>query len=144
ADQLDRADRRRQVAYELREVLALERAAEDQSQRRVERSDAAPGRGGVRRLRVVDVANAAELAHELESVRDALEGPQRLGDGRVLDPGGARGSRRSRRVLAVVRAGDERLGRQRVVGGEGDPRQIEPARDDRGSRTLEDAQLRVA
>ena len=40
-------------------------------------------------------------------------------------------------------AGDERLSRKRVVGGELDPGKTKPARDDRGVGALEDPQLRV-
>ena len=59
-------------------------------------------------------------------------------------PGRARGGGRRGGVLAVVRAADQRLGRQRVVGRELDPVEPEPARHDLRARALEDAQLRVA
>ena len=62
----------------------------------------------------------------------------------VVDAGGARGGRRGGGVLAVVRAGDARLGGQRVVGGELDAVEPEPARHDLRARALEDAELRVA
>ena len=112
--------------------------------RRVVGRDAAAGRGGVRRFRVVDVPDPAQLADELEPVRDAGEGAQRVGDHSVLDPSGTRGGRRCGCVLAVVRAGDQRLCRQRIVRGELDPRQAGTSGDDRGVRALEDAQLRGA
>ena len=43
-----------------------------------------------------------------------------------------------------MRAGDQRLGGQRVVGGELDAVEPEAARHDLRARTLEDAELRVA
>ena len=111
-----------------REVLAFSRAAEDDVQWiPSERGEAAPGRRDVRRLRVVDVAHAADLGDELEPVRHAREGLQRLRDRLVGDPGGACGSGRCCRVLAVVAAGQARLGRQRVVCGELDARRRSPA-----------------
>jgi hypothetical protein len=51
-------------------------------------------------------------------VRDARERPQRLGDRVVPDSGGTRRCRRRRGVLAVVRAGEQRLGRKRIGGRE--------------------------
>src|SRR5581483_321349 len=80
ADEVDRADVLGEVGRERGEVLALERAAEDEVQRRVVRGDAATSGGGVRRLRIVDIADAAQLAHELEPVRDAGERAQRVRD----------------------------------------------------------------
>ena len=108
------------------------------------RRERAPRRGDVRRLRVVDEAHAGRLADGLEPVRHAGERAQRLGDRVVADPGRARGRGRGGGVLAVVRAADQRLGRQRVVGRELDPVEPEPARHDLRPRALEDAQLRVA
>jgi hypothetical protein len=43
-----------------------------------------------------------------------------------------------------VQAGNQRLGRKRVVGGELDPFEPEPLRDDGERGALEDAQLRGA
>ena len=77
---------------------------------------AAPHGERIRRDRVVDPADAAELAHELEPVRNAGEGAQRLGDRVVLDADGAGRRRRGRRVRTVVPAGNKRLGRKRIVG----------------------------
>ena len=45
---------------------------------------------------------------------DAAERAQRLRDRAVVDPGRSRGRGRRRRVLAVVSAGDQRLGGQVV------------------------------
>ena len=108
-------------------------------QRRVERGERAARGGGVRRLRVVDVAHAVALADELEPVRDAGERAQRLGDRGVVDPGGTRRGRRRRGgVLAVVRARDERLGRaagrRRELDARRRPARAEAARHDRGVR----------
>ena len=144
ADEIDRADVRRQVADEGIEVLALERAAEDEAERRVVGRDPAARGGGVRRLRVVDPANAVQLAHELEPVRDAREGGERLRDGVVGHAGGAGRGGRGGSVLPVVTAGDQRLGGQRVVGGELDPVDFKAARDDLCARPLEDAELGCA
>src|SRR5207247_9180106 len=58
ADEVRTADARAEFAGEWAEVLALHRTAEDEPERRVIRRDAAAGGGRVRRLRVVDVANA--------------------------------------------------------------------------------------
>ena len=102
------------LARELVERLALARAAEDHVQRDVVRGERAAGGGGVRRLRVVDEANAVALGDELEPVLDAGERAQRLGDRLVGEPGGARGGGRGGSVLAVVRAGQARFGRQLV------------------------------
>ena len=88
----DRPNARRERRDELGEVLALGRPAEDEVERRVVGGDPAPRRGGVRRLGVVDVADAVELGDELEPVRDAGEGAQRLGDRVVADAGRARGA----------------------------------------------------
>ena len=122
ADEVDRAHVRPDRGRERREALALQRAAEDQVHRLVRvRGERAPRGGDVRRLRVVDEAHAVDLADVLEPVRHARERPQRLGDRVVADPGRARRGRRGGGVLAVVRAADQRLGRQRVVGRELDP-----------------------
>ena len=56
----------------------------------------------VRRLRVVDIANATQLADELDAVRDALEGPQRPRDRLIVDPSRARRDGGGDGVLAVV------------------------------------------
>ena len=94
------------------------------------------GRLRVRRLGVVDEADAADLADELEPVRDAGEGAERL---RRSPSSGMPAARAAAvgggGVLAVVRAGDARLRGQRVVGGELDAaaasrHRAEPARDD--------------
>ena len=103
-----------EVERKLGVALALAAPAEDDVQRRVVGRDGAPGRSGVRRLRVVHVAHAARLGDQLESMGDAREGLERIRDARVVDAERA-GRRRGRRgVLAVVRAGDARLGRQRI------------------------------
>src|SRR5439155_19150846 len=87
---------------------------------------------------------AVQLAHELEAVRDAWERAERLGDLRIRDAGSACGGGCGGCVLAVVHAADERLGWERVVGGELDPVEAETSRDDPGAGALEDAELRVA
>ena len=154
ADRVDRADVRAERGRERCEVLALARAADDQAQRPVGVGrDPAAGGGDVRRLRVVDVA-----------ARRAARGPARAGAARPgrsrsasRDPflrgaGGAGRGGRGGGVLAVVLAGDQRLGRERVVPAELDPprrarHRPEAARDDRGvvgPLVLEQAQLRVA
>ncbi len=79
------------------------------------RGERAASSGRVGRLRVVDVLDAADLAHELEAVLDSRKRAQRLGDRIICDsdrPGRRRGRRR---VLAVVVAGDQRLGGKRIV-----------------------------
>ncbi len=93
------------------EGLSLLVAAEDQVQRRVVGRERAPRRGGVRRLRVVDPADAPALAHELEPVRNAGEVAQRRGDRWLPGAGRTRGRGRRGGVLAVVCAGERRLGR---------------------------------
>ena len=100
--------------------------------------------GDVGRLRVVDVADAVQLADELEPVGDARECAQSLGDPIVRDPGRPGGGSRGGGVLAVVGAAHQRLRRERIVGGELGAVEVEPARDDLGAGPLEDAQLRVA
>ena len=105
----------------------------------------------VRRLRVVDVTDAPQLADELDPMRDAVEGAQRLGDRGVVDSGRARRRGRGRGVLAVVRAGDAGLGGQLVRARELDAARTrrgrsETPRHDRGvvrRLALEDPQLRV-
>src|SRR5207302_7357683 len=82
----------------------------------------------------------------------AAERSQRRGDRVILDPGRPRRCSGSGRILAIVRAGNERLRGQRIVvreldalGAAGD--YVEAARNDRDVRlglVLEDAQLRVA
>ena len=144
-DDVGRSDVAWQVAGERAEVLSLERAAENEVNRSVVvRSDPASGGGGVGRLRVVDPADAAELSHELEPVRHAGKGAERVGDRLVRDAGGTGGSRRRGCVLAVVAAGDAGLGRKLVVGGELDSAYAEAAWHDLGARPLEDAELCVA
>src|SRR2546430_12307384 len=70
-----------------------------------------PHRGGdVGRLRVVDIANAVQLADELEAVRHSWEGAERVRDLLVVDAGSARCRGRRGGVLAVVPATDQRLG----------------------------------
>ena len=115
-DQVDREDVRADRGRERREVLALERAAEDQVHGLVGVcGERAQGGGHVGRLGVVDVADAVHLAGGLEPVRNAGERPERLRDRVVADAGGARRGGRGSRVLAVVGAAEQRLGRQRVV-----------------------------
>ena len=80
----------RASARELVEALALERSAEDHVQRCVEGCQSAPRGGDVRGLRVVDVADAVDLGHELEPVRHAGERRERLRDLAVADAAGAR------------------------------------------------------
>ena len=87
-------------------------------ERRLERRERAPRGGGVRRLGVVDVADAVDLGDELEPVRHAGERAQRGRDRVVADARRPRRGCRGGRVLPVVRARDQRLGRQHVVGGE--------------------------
>jgi hypothetical protein len=85
-------------------------------------------------------------------VLDAGEGAERLGDRGLVRAGRARRGRGGGGVLAVVRAGDQRLRRERVVGRELDATRrardlAEAARDDGDVRlrlVLEDAQLRRA
>jgi len=77
-------------------------------------------------------------------VRYPRERAQRLGDRVVVHAGGAGRGRGGGGVLAVVRAGDERLRRQRVAGGELDSLEAEAARHDLRPGPLEDAQFRVA
>src|SRR5918911_200508 len=89
-------------------------------------------------------ASSAKDSPFSEPVRDAWERAQRLGDRVVGDAGGARGRGRGGGVLAVVHAGDQRLGRQQVVRAELDPVEAEPARNDLHARALEDPELRVA
>src|SRR5204863_335966 len=67
-----------------------------------------------------------------------------FGDLRIRDAGSACGGGCGGRVLPVVHAADERLGWERVVGGELDPPEAETSRDDPGAGALEDAELRVA
>ena len=151
ADEI-RAVARAERLGEWRVRLALAAAAEDDVQARVGEGRERALRGGdVRGLRVVHVADAAELAHELDAVRHAGEGAERLRDGVVADARRARGRGRGRRVLAVVHARDQRLRRQRVVEAELHPARgarnlAEAARDDGrvvlGLR-LEDPELRV-
>src|SRR5262249_47698514 len=94
-DQVDRADVRADRVRQRTEVLALDRAAKDQVDglRGVGGERSARG-GDVRRLRVVDVADAAALGDELEAVRHALELAQRLRDRVVHDSRSARGGGR--------------------------------------------------
>src|SRR5512146_1563561 len=142
-DQMDRAHVRADRSREGREVLALRRAAEDQMNGLAGiRSKAAQGCGDVRRLAVVDVADAVPLGDELEPVRDAGERSQRLGDRVVTEAGGTRGGGGGRGVLPVVRTADQWLRRQRIVRRELDSLEPGAARDDLGSRALEDSQLR--
>ena len=102
--------------------------------RRRGRRERAQRGGDVRRLRVVDVAHAADRRDLLDAVRDARErrAPARSRRRRRRR---ARGRRGRRCVLAVVRARDRGLRRQRVVAGELDPPRrpgylAEAARDD--------------
>ena len=77
-------------------------------------------------------------------MRDAGERAQRLGDRVVLDPECARDGGRSGCVLAIVSAGDQRLRRERIVGGELDSVEAGAARHDLRAGTLEDAELGIA
>src|SRR5919198_5729871 len=139
------ADIRTEGLRERREVLALARTAEDQVDRLVLVGCECSERGGdVGRLRVVHVANAVELAHELEPVRYAWEGAEGFGDLLVRDPSGARCGGCGGGVLAVVDASDQWLGGQRIVGGELAAVEAEVLRDDLGAGAFEDAELRVA
>ena len=134
ADQVDRAHVRPDRRGERREVLGLRRAAEDQVHRLVGvRLERRQGRGHVRRLRIVDVGDPASLGDQLEPVRNARKGAERLGDRVVRDSGDSCSRSRSGRVLTVVPAADQRLGRQRIVGRERDPVEPEPCAE-RSSR----------
>ena len=108
-------------------------------------------RRDVRRLGVVHEPHATDLPDELDAMRDTLEARKRIGDRLVVDPHRTRGSGRGGGVLTVVRPGDARLGRERIVGRELDARPVpgygaEPARHDRGVRgrlSLEDPELEL-
>ena len=80
------------------------------------------GRLGIRRLRVVDEADAADLADGSSRCGTPGKRAQRLRDRLVADAERAGRRGRGRGVLAVVLAGDPRLGRQLVVGRELDLR----------------------
>src|SRR4029450_10760270 len=132
-------------------ALALAPAAEDHVQRLVVRSDGAPGRGGVRRLRIVHEEDAVRVRNWLEAVCNAREGLERLRGPRVVDA--ERASRRARRrgVLAIVRTGNQRLSGKLVGRRELDPPRLardrfESTGDDGDgvlALVLEDPQLRV-
>ena len=106
--------------------------------------DAGQRRGHVRRLGVVHVADAADLGHELEPVRDAGERAQRIGDLLLRGAQDASGGGRRSCVLAIVPARDQRLRGQRIVRVELRAGQTGAARHDGGARPLEDPQLRGA
>src|SRR5688572_2873702 len=108
----------RSRAREPRERRSLEASAEDETEARRVRGERLYRGLRIRRLRVVDEANAIDLAYELETMGHALEGAQAFGDRVVGDPGGACGGGRGRGVLPVVSPEDRRLGRQLVVGRE--------------------------
>ena len=120
-------------------------------QRRVEGRERAPGGGGVRRLGVVDVADAVDLGDELEPVRDA--GERRSAAAIASSP------RPAARAAAVAAAAFSRLCAPGISGSAGSsssaensirrprPGRAEPARHDRdilGGLVLEDPQLGVA
>jgi hypothetical protein len=120
-------------------------------QRLVVRRDRTARGGRVRRLGVVDEADAADLGHLLEAMRHAREGAKPLRDLLLGRSGGARRRCGGGGVLPVVPPGDPRLRRQRVFGRELDaPRRSRVAEASRhdggvvGALVLEDAQLRVA
>ena len=135
-----------------RVALALAAPAENDVQRRVVGRDGAPGRSGVRRLRVVHVAHAVRLGDRLQAMGDAREGlealrrcARRRSRARAPRPSPPRRSRGCARPgCAARRAADRRL--------ELDPRAharnvVEAARNDRGvafALVLEDPELRVA
>ena len=99
----------REVAGEGAEVLTLGRAAEDEAERRAIGGHTTAGCGRVRRLRVVDPANAVQLAYLLQAVRNAGERAECLGDG-VVGHAGCPGRRgRGSRVLPIVEAGNQGL-----------------------------------
>src|SRR5262249_10901353 len=143
-EQIDRAHVGRQVASERPEVLALQRAAEDEAERRVIGVDTAARGGSVRRLRVVDPADAVQLTNQLEPVRDAGERAEPFRNRLVGYAGGAGSSGRGRGVLAVVAAGYQRFRGQGIVGRELDPVDPESARGDLRTSPFEDAELRRA
>src|SRR3972149_3749826 len=71
------------------EVLPLAEAARDQHDALAEALERLERRGDVRALRVVVVLHAAQVAHELDPVRDAAEPPRRAADRRGRDAGPA-------------------------------------------------------
>src|SRR5207248_11638125 len=97
-----------------------------------------------RRLGVVDIADAVQIAHELEPMRHACECAESVGDRGIGDARDTRGGGGGGGVLSVVYAGDARLRGQRIVSRELDSLQPDAARDDLRKRTLEDPQLGVA
>jgi hypothetical protein len=135
---------------ERREALALERAAEDEVQRVGEGGEPAQGGRDVGRLGVVDEAHAVVVANELEAVRHAGEGSQRLTDDGVVQSQGAGHRGGGRGVLAVMFARDARFRGQGVRGRELEPlrrsrHRLEATRHDGevvGELVLEHAQLR--
>ena len=99
--------------------LRLPAAAEDHVLAAArERRERAKRCSRVRRLGVVDVEDTVDRRDLLDAVLDPGEGPEGLGDRRIGDPDRACCGGRGRGVLPVVGAGDPRLGRQLVVGGE--------------------------
>src|ERR671922_119351 len=152
ADQVGLCSPLAEIGGKLSVALVLSEPAEDDVERRVVRGDRAARGRGVRGLGVVDEPHTADLGHLLEPVRHAGKAAQRLGDPFVVDARGPCGGRRGGGVLAVVRAGDARLGRKRIVRRELDPRASpgyvsEPARHDRDVvrlLVLKDPQLGVA
>ena len=77
-------------------------------------------------------------------MRNSRKGAQGVGDRVVADSRHACRCGRGRRVLAVVRARDQRLGREDVVPGELDSVDPESPRNHVDARALQDAELGVA
>ena len=133
-------------------ALALAATAEDHVQPALrERRHRTQRRRDVGRLRVVDVEDAAVLGDGLDAVLDAGERLQSGGDRVVRNADRPCCGRCGGCVLPVVLAGDERFGRERVVGRELDSparagNGAEPAWHDGdvvGLLVLEDPQLGV-
>ncbi len=106
-----------QCCGKLRVALVLAAPPENEVQRRrTKRLDGAKSCRRIRRLGIVDVADATDDGDLLDPVLDAREVPQRPRDRLVGDASRARGRRRRGGVLAVVQTGDPRLGREPIAG----------------------------
>ena len=111
-DRHDRLDMAVNQPVQPRIIIPLVAPSEQQYDRLLKGLKRIPDRVDIRRLRIVDIADAAEFAHELETVLDPLEILQRCAQGWDAHPGDLPCERCRHRIVEIMDARDADLVRR--------------------------------